>query len=343
MEVADALELGGCHLYLGACSWADATLVKETSWYPTRSMKAAQRLAYYASRLPLVEVESTYYFPPTPELARGWVQRTPAGFRFDVRAWSLLTGHPTLPPSLWPDLNEEVLSRHRDKRRLYRQHLSPDGLVECWDRFLHALVPLSEADRLGGVLLQYPRWFAPSAQHRLQIAEAVGHLGAIPALVELRHPRWFEGRSCESTLTMLEDLGATFVCSDEPADPQESPTPVLAVTSDLAVLRFYGRTPVPAMATTSRQGDSFENGRYCRQLSISELVQWVPRIIDLTSSAREVHILMNNCWRDQAVVNAAQMGWLLQGAGASPLSPPVARSARPTSTSRPSAQGAIGP
>ena len=73
-RVADS----GARVLLGTCSWTDATLVKETDWYPRRSMTAAERLAYYASRFPVVEVDSTYYFPPTPELTAAWVERTPA-------------------------------------------------------------------------------------------------------------------------------------------------------------------------------------------------------------------------------------------------------------------------
>src|SRR5260221_94405 len=98
---------------------------------------------------------------PTPELAASWVERTPPGFTMNVKAWSLLTGHPTFPHSLWPDLQGEVPTEHRDKRRLYASHLSPDVLDEAFARFRHALLPLAEAGKLGTVLLQFPRWFTP--------------------------------------------------------------------------------------------------------------------------------------------------------------------------------------
>ena len=66
---------------VGTCSWTDKTLTEETDWYPRRSMTAAERLKFYASRFPIVEVDSTYYFPPSPQLARTWVERTPTGSR----------------------------------------------------------------------------------------------------------------------------------------------------------------------------------------------------------------------------------------------------------------------
>ena len=38
---------------------------------------------------------------------------------------------------------------------------------------------------------------------------------------------------------------------------------------------------------------------------------WAPRIEELAGEADEVHVLMNNCYQDHAVVNARQLGALL--------------------------------
>ena len=94
------VEAGGARVLFGTTSWADRSLVSSGSFYPRRSMTARARLAYYAARFPLAEVATTYRFPPTPDVAAQWVERTPPGFTFDVRAWSLFTGAPTLPDSL---------------------------------------------------------------------------------------------------------------------------------------------------------------------------------------------------------------------------------------------------
>jgi uncharacterized protein YecE (DUF72 family) len=301
------LPAGGARVLVGTCSWTDATLVKDTDWYPKRSMTAAERLAHYASTFPVVEVDSTYYFPPTPELAGAWVDRTPDGFTMNIKAWSLLTGHPTFPDSLWPDLQPEVPAEHRGKRRLYAKHLPPEVMEEAWDRFRHSLRPLQDAGKLGAVLFQYPRWFGPKAVHRAEIGSAVAHLQDIRVCVEFRHARWLEGGECESTLSLLEELGASFVCVDEPSGFPSSVPPVVAATAPLAVVRFHGRNeatwegPVPSAA---------ERFRYL--YTPAELGEWVPRIRDLAGSADEVHVLMNNCWQDYAVVNAAQIADLLQ-------------------------------
>jgi uncharacterized protein YecE (DUF72 family) len=305
--LAPALDLDGSRVLLGTCSWTDPTLVKETDWYPRKSMTAAQRLAFYASRFPVVEVDSTYYFPPTPELAGSWVERTPEGFTMNVKAWSLLTGHPTFPHSLWPDLQGEIPPEHRDKRRLYAKHLPPDALDEAWERFRHSLMPLHSAGRLGTVLLQYPRWFGPKEASREEIRAAARRLPDYQVCVEFRHGRWLEGKECEATFELLESVGASFVCVDEPAGFPSSVPPVVAATADLAVVRFHGRNaetwegPMPSAAERFRY-------RYRTQ----ELEEWVPKVRELAASAGEVHLLMNNCYRDYAVDNAAELAELLQ-------------------------------
>jgi len=304
------IDLAGSRVLVGTCSWTDATLVKETDWYPKRTMTAAERLGYYASRFPIVEVDSTYYFPPTPELSATWVERTPPGFTMNIKAWSLLTGHPTFPHSLWPDMQTAVPPEHRDKRRLYAHYLPADALEEAFDRFRHSIMPLQRAGKLGAVLLQYPRWFGPKAETRQVIRDTVRRLPGLRLCVEFRHARWLEGGDCEPTFELLEELGVSFVCVDEPAGFPSSMPPVVAVTSELAVVRFHGRNTAtwedPEITTAAERF----RYRYARR----ELEEWVPRIHEMAASAREVHVLMNNCWRDDATVNAAELAELLIGA-----------------------------
>ncbi len=309
--LAPALDLDGCRVLVGTCSWTDSTLVKDTDWYPRKSMTAAQRLAYYASRFPLVEVDSTYYFPPTPELAGSWVQRTPDGFTMNVKAWSLLTGHPTFPDSLWPDLRDEVAPEHRDKRRLYTKHLSADAVEESWERFRHSLMPLHSSGKLGAVLLQYPRWFGPKEANREQLRDAARRLGDFQLCVEFRNGRWLEGGECETTFELLESLGMSFVCVDEPAGFPSSVPPVVAATADLAVVRFHGRNAQTWERTVASAAERF---RY--RYSADELEEWVPKVHELAASAREVHLLMNNCYRDYGVDNADELVSLLRAKGA---------------------------
>ena len=316
LRLGPVLALDRARLLTGTCSWTDATLVKETDWYPKRSMNAAQRLAYYAARFPLVEVDSTYYFPPTPELARSWVERTPDGFTMNVKAWSLLTGHPTFPHSLWPDLQDEVRPEMRDKRNLYVTHLSDDGVEEAWARFRHALLPLHEAGRLGAVLLQYPEWFTPRNESRRALFAARRRLPEFRLCVEFRNGRWLGDGDCEETLEYLETLGLSFVCVDEPQGFESSVPPVVAATTDLAVVRFHGRN-----IETWERRDISAAERFAYHYDDGELREWLPKVRELSASAGEVHLLMNNCYRDYAVDNAATLARLLLDEGAAVVAP----------------------
>jgi len=54
---------------VGTTSWTDPTLI-EAGWYPAEATTPERRLWYYASRFPLVEVDSVYYALPAEQTAR---------------------------------------------------------------------------------------------------------------------------------------------------------------------------------------------------------------------------------------------------------------------------------
>jgi len=303
--VAEAVPVAGGMAYAGACSWADRSLTTEGNFYPRRTMKASARLAYYASRLPLVEVASTQYFPPTPELAQQWVDRTPDGFLMDIKGWTLLTGAPTMPDSLWEDLREEVKPEVRDHRRLYPKHVSSDAMDECWARFEHALRPLHAAGRLGAVVLTYPSWFTPKEETWAELRLARKRLPDYPLAVEFRSPKWTdagaeEGR-CDDTLAFLEDHDLAFVCTDD----NSGRPPVVAATSELAMVRFVGRRPPP-------DDPEIPPWPWPYRYPDEELAGWRRGVEELASSSRAVHLLFANCWRDDAVDNALSLARLLR-------------------------------
>jgi uncharacterized protein YecE (DUF72 family) len=293
----------GDHLVLtGSCSWTDRTLVEEADWYPRRTMSAEERLRYYAARFPLTEIDSTYYAPPAEEQVALWAARTPDGFRFDVKAYSLLTGHPTRPRSLWRDLRDELPPEVAEKRNIYARHLDPDAMDEAWRRFEAALRPMHEAEKLGAVLFQYPPWFGPRKDNRAEIESLRERLPDYRISVEFRSPRWLvEERDRERTLKMLEEHGLVFVCVDAPA---VSGLPrVMAVTNpDLFLVRFHGRSDSTWNDTS---GSAAERFRYLYKTD--ELEELSRPIAEHAHEARETHLLMNNCYRDYAVRDAAEL------------------------------------
>jgi len=298
-ELGDKLSLGGGTVLVGSCSWTDKTLVKESDWYPKRTMSAEERLRFYASRFPLVEVDATYYRPPTEQQSGLWAERTPDGFRFDVKAYSLLTGHPTPPRSLWADIREQLPPDVAEKRNVYRNHLGAEAVDEAWRRFDQALRPLHDAGKLGAVLFQYPPWFGPRRDTRDELKALPDRLPDYRICVEFRSPRWVESEEDrERTLGLLEELGIAFVCVDAPP-ASELPRLMAATTRDLAVVRCHGRDD-DAWHNTS--GSAAERFKYL--YSDEELEELAGPMAELAEDARETHLLMNNCYRDFAVRNA---------------------------------------
>jgi uncharacterized protein YecE (DUF72 family) len=303
--IGPIVTIDGSRVLTGTCSWTDPTLVKETNWYPKKSMTAAERLAYYAAHFPLVEVDSTYYRPPSEQLARSWTERTPDGFTFNVKAYSLLTHHPTKPETLWPDIKDAIKPDFEGKRTVYAEHLEADALEEAWLRFTHALKPLEAAGRLGAVLFQYPEWFTPKRANRDELAGLRSRLGGLTVCVEFRSPRWLADDDRDRTLGLLRDNGLVLTVVDAP--PISGLQTVVATASpDLAVVRFHGRAN-----ETWKKRDITAAERFKYLYNRAELEEWVPRIRQLAEGAATVHLLMNNCYQDFGVRNAADLYQLL--------------------------------
>ena len=87
-------------ILVGTASWADKSLLDSRLFYP-KANTAEARLRYYASHFPLVEVDSSYYALPAPQVAELWAKRTPESFVFDLKAFRIFTQHQT-PPRSFP-------------------------------------------------------------------------------------------------------------------------------------------------------------------------------------------------------------------------------------------------
>ena len=76
---------------VGTASWTDPALVRDGHFYPPEAKSAEARLRFYADQFPIVEVDSTYYFPPSEKNAVRWIDRTPKDFTFNIKAYFLPT------------------------------------------------------------------------------------------------------------------------------------------------------------------------------------------------------------------------------------------------------------
>ncbi len=284
---------------VGTASWTDKTLL-DSGWYPAEANNPEKRLRYYAGRFPLVEVDSTYYGLPAERTVRTWADRTPEGFTWNVKAFSLLTGHPTKATGLPKDLRPTDLAPGKN---LYRKDVPSDVADRVWVRFLSALRPLAETGKLGAVLFQFPLWFPIGKANKSYILECKARCDPYEVCVEFRNHTWLSDENQEETIDFLTAHAVPFVCVDMPQGYASSVPPVLAATADLSVVRFHGH---------SKGWDSKDiHERFGYRYSKDELREWAPRIARLAQHARQTHVIMNNCYGDYAQANALELSRLL--------------------------------
>jgi uncharacterized protein YecE (DUF72 family) len=294
------------NIYYGTSSWTDRTLLASKRFYPSAARSAADRLRYYAERFPLVEVDSTYYALPSERNAALWIERTPSHFVFNVKAFGLFTGHPVPERSLPAAVKELLPESTREKSRIYRKDLPQEADELVWDMFESALRPLVDAGKLGAVLFQFPHWFV-RARRNFDYLRELGERFPYRIAVEFRGGGWMEEEKRKSTLAQLEELGMAYVVVDEPQGFRSSTPPVVACTSpELAFIRFHGHNA----ETWEKPGlTAAERFRYL--YDEEELRAWVKPAKELAGQAKQLHILMNNCYEDYGVRNAAQIATML--------------------------------
>ncbi len=308
---AEPLELEDGHgIRVGTASWTDPTMTAAGVFYPSDADTAEERLGYYASRFPVVEVDATYYALPSRRLSELWVERTPPDFVFDIKAHALLTGQPTETKRLPKALREALPATLAEKPRLYAKDLPGELLAEVWRMFAEGLEPLAASGQLGAVFLQYPKWFFTSSENRDAIRAAKEALSphGLTVAVEFRNASWFNEKNVERTLRFLEDEHIPLVMVDGPQGFKSSIPPVVATTSpELAVVRFHGRRT----ATWESMGGlpTVERFRYLYERD--ELREWVPRVIEAAGQARDTHVLMNNCYANYGSTNARELAAML--------------------------------
>ena len=298
----------GAEIRVGTASWTDSTMTRGGVFYPRGTSTAEERLRYYASQFSTVEVDASYYSLPDRNTVALWAERTPDDFVFHVKAHALMTGQPTEVRRLPQDLVDLLPPALANKQKVYDKDLPLELLEAVWTHFIRALEPLQRNGKLGGILLQYPRWFIPSPQNRHFLAESARRLDGISATVEFRHQSWFATeRAAELTLGLLRELGLTHVIVDGPQGLASSIPPVPGVTTpELAMVRLHGRRShtweAPNVPTVERYRYLYSR----RQLEHSMLL-----IEQAATEATRTIVFFNNCYGNYGSTNAREMIELL--------------------------------
>ena len=307
-DVASARQrVRGANVLLGVASWTDRTLTATGVFYPSSVKTPEDRLRYYATRFPLVEVDSTYYAIPTIEYAERWVDRTPEDFTFNIKGHALMTGHATETARLPRVLRDALPAKLAESTRIYAKDLPDELRSEVWRLFRDALSPLQESGKMGAVLLQFAPWVRPVRHTPAMLANARARLGDLPIAVEFRHPSWLEPRLRERLWAQLRANDMTYVVVDTPPGTETSVPTVAAVTTPrLAMVRLHGRR---SDMWGLREASVAEKYRYFYDQN--ELEEWLDIIEELAEHADRVHVVFNNCYANYGVTNALEFGALL--------------------------------
>jgi uncharacterized protein YecE (DUF72 family) len=291
-------------ILVGTCSWTDPTLLA-TDFYPKQANNAEKRLQFYAGNFPLVEVDSSYYAMPSQNTARLWVERTPQDFVFNVKAFRLFTQHPTQLQALPKDLRAMIPPVA--KQNIYYRDVPAEVRDMLWQRFAQALLPLDSVGKLGVILLQFPEWFYPGKSSQEHILECQRNLPQYRLAVEFRNGAWLAESRRGETFNFLRENGLSYVCVDEPQGFRSSVPPVVEATADIGMVRFHGRN----RENWEKKGIAVQE-RFRYLYSDEELGEWLPKLAELASQVRQLHVLFNNNYGDYAVRNARDIDRLIR-------------------------------
>ncbi|MGE5170948.1 MAG: DUF72 domain-containing protein [Rudaea sp.] len=282
-------------ILVGTSSWTDKTLLECGRFYPADATTPEQRLRYYATQFPIVEIDSSYYGIPSVENAQRWVERTPPGFVFNIKAYRLFTRHQTPAASLGGALCRAL--GLDGKRNVYDKDLPPEITLDLWRQFRAVLEVLRAGGRLGAVHMQFAPWVAFHPETFAYLEHCRAMLAGFDVAIEFRNRTWFEGeKHTARTLAFERRNGFAHVVVDEPQGIPNTVPCIWAVTNPaLAVVRLHGRNK----ETWNRKALTSSAQRFNYEYADGELRELAGSIQRLAAEVSTVHVLFNINYQDQ--------------------------------------------
>jgi len=233
------------------------------------------QLRYVAGYVDMIEVNSTFYRPPSQRMVKSWVERTDdlPGFFFSAK------------------LHQDVTHR---------------GVLETDTvrAFHEGFEPMVSAGRLRHLLAQF-RWdYADTPETRLHLADIKDRFGDITNLaLELRHNSW----QSSDAMDFLRSLGVTVANLDYPM-ARNSFNLRHCDVGEHSYLRLHGRN---AKAWFDRKAG--RNDTYNYLYGEDELDDIVKRAVEIASSSSTLTVVANNHYQGKEVANALQLKALATG------------------------------
>jgi uncharacterized protein YecE (DUF72 family) len=250
------------------------------AFYPEVKGKGFDELQYYSQIFNTVEINFTFYRPPSPAVTKSWANKTPSDFSFAIKLWQKFT-HP--------------MKIGRKSSEDQWQPVTQEDIEE----FRSGIQPLAETGKLGALLLQYPTGFHFTPENQEKVERTLQAFYDYPKVVELRHNSWNESPEIRA---LLEENRAGEVLIDEPKFAS-------SIRQDLAPIGeiFYFRAHGRNAKAWWRPKESWERYDYC--YSRDEIKKMAERIKVATSTPgiKKGFAFFNNHARANAPANAIML------------------------------------
>lgn len=259
--------------YVGPAGWSYKDW--EGIVYPPKKEKNFQPLKYISQYFNTVEINSSFYRPPTAQTTQHWIALVAENpkFSFTYKLWQEFTHNRHIFPS-------------GDKEKLVKAGL--DRLLEC--------------EKLGALLIQFPWSFKNMPDNRDWLNKVIELFGRYHPVVEVRHQSW----NSQDFFNDLKDKNVGFANIDQPVIGKSIALSAIS-TSDVAYLRLHGRN-----YENWFKDNVDAAARYDYLYQAAELSDLSATINLLIENNPKTYIIFNNHYRGQAIANALQTKFLLE-------------------------------
>lgn len=257
-------------------------------------------LRFYAEHFDTVEVNTTFYGQPRPEVAADWVRRTPARFTFSLKLYQKFT-HPKM-------FREAALKSAPGSENTLLDLLAQVTQSDI-DDFRSGIEPIARAGKLGALLAQFPASFKASDASHDYLAQLLRLLSDYRLAVELRHRSWSDAFA--DTMQLLNAFQAAWVQIDEPKFRFSIRQNALPNITGFYYMRLHGRNAAQWWRHDERED------RYNYLYSNDELKEFSETATAANLLVKKAYLYTNNHFAAKSVVNAvmlkAQLGEPIEG------------------------------
>ena len=260
-------------IHIGPAGWSYKDW--EGVVYPQKPGSKFDPLNYLARFFDTIEVNSSFYRPPTPATTKSWAKRVADNPAFTFTAKL-----------------HRVFTHERGK-----------ATVEDEKTFREAMNPLLEDDKLGALLVQFPWSFKNTEDERAYLTKLIAQFQEYPLVIEVRHTSW-------NTMEIYEELErrGVGICNIDQPLFAKSIKPSALTTSSIGYVRLHGRNYQNWFRDQAPRDD-----RYNYLYSLDELEPWITRIKEVAKQTKESYVITNNHYLGKAVVNALEIKSILSG------------------------------